>query len=160
MNSLGQSDITHAIQLALAPVFLLTAIAAMLGVMTGRLARILDRARLLETHVDRNPDHLAAHHAELVLVARRARLVSWAIALCTTTALLIAAVVATLFLSAFLGFEAPIEIALLFVAAMLSMIAALSLFLHDVFLSTYTLRFNGATLRELSRRRHRQQHPD
>jgi hypothetical protein len=40
--------IAHAIQLAVAPVFLLTGIAAMLGVMAARLARVIDRARLIE----------------------------------------------------------------------------------------------------------------
>lgn len=41
----GIPDVTKAIQLALAPVFLLTAIAGLLNVMTGRLARIVDRGR-------------------------------------------------------------------------------------------------------------------
>ena len=40
--------IQHAIQLAIAPVFLLTGIASLLGVMANRLARIIDRARALE----------------------------------------------------------------------------------------------------------------
>ncbi len=148
---IGTSGIAHAIQLALAPVFLLSAIGAMLAVMTNRLSRIVDRARSLETQAAKQAEDGMHKRAELVLVARRARLVSWAIALCTTTALLVAAVVATLFLGAFLGFEAAIPIALLFIAAMLSMIAALSLFLREVFLSTAGLRFNGASLRELSR---------
>jgi Protein of unknown function (DUF2721) len=154
---IGTSGIAHAIQLALAPVFLLSAIGAMLAVMTNRLSRIVDRARGLEAQVAKKSDdaedfkRVVDKRAELVLVAQRARLVSWAIALCTTTALLIASVVATLFLGAFLGFEAAVPIALLFIIAMLSMIAALSLFLREVFLSTANLRFNGATLRELSR---------
>ena len=40
--------IVHAIQLAVAPVFPLSGIAALLGVMASRLARIIDRARVLE----------------------------------------------------------------------------------------------------------------
>ena len=39
--------ISHAIQLAIAPVFLLTGISALLGVMATRLARVIDRARQL-----------------------------------------------------------------------------------------------------------------
>jgi hypothetical protein len=39
------SGIAPVIQLAIAPVFLLTGIAALLGVMTNRLARVIDRAR-------------------------------------------------------------------------------------------------------------------
>lgn len=147
----GTTDIAHAIQLALAPVFLLTALGAMLAVMTSRLARIVDRARTLETLTTKQPEHAEHRRVELALVARRARIVSWAIALCTTTALLVAAVVATLFIDAVFRFGAAVVVALLFVAAMIAMIAALSLFLREVFLSTSTLRFNGATLRELSR---------
>lgn len=149
---LGTSDIAHAIQLALAPVFLLTAISALLAVMTGRLTRIVDRARALEASVGRGSGDPLGQRSELALVARRARVVSAAIALCTTTALLIAALVATLFIGAFLGFQAAVPIALLFIAAMLTLIASLSLFLREVFLATASLRFGGASLRELSRR--------
>ncbi|HRG16802.1 MAG TPA: DUF2721 domain-containing protein, partial [Pseudomonadota bacterium] len=39
--NLGTSGIAHAIQLAVAPVFLLTGVAALLGVLAGRLARIV-----------------------------------------------------------------------------------------------------------------------
>jgi Protein of unknown function (DUF2721) len=38
-------DITHTIQLAVAPVFLLTALGTTLGVLASRLGRIVDRAR-------------------------------------------------------------------------------------------------------------------
>ncbi|MDZ4812821.1 MAG: DUF2721 domain-containing protein, partial [Pseudomonadota bacterium] len=81
---IGTSGIAHAIQLALAPVFLLSAIGAMLAVMTNRLSRIVDRARSLETQAAKQAEDGMHKRAELVLVARRARLVSWAIALCTT----------------------------------------------------------------------------
>ena len=40
--------IQHAVQLAIAPVFLLIGVAGLLGVMANRLARIVDRARDLE----------------------------------------------------------------------------------------------------------------
>ena len=58
---------------------------------------------MLEIHVAGQHDDVEHKRAELVLVARRARIVSWAIALCTTTALLVAALVAILFLGAFFG---------------------------------------------------------
>ena len=44
----GLSDITHTIQLAVAPVFLLSALGTTLSVLTTRLSRIIDRARLLD----------------------------------------------------------------------------------------------------------------
>ena len=48
--------VTHGIQLAVAPVFLLTAVAGMIGSVAGRLARIIDRARVLESRIDASPD--------------------------------------------------------------------------------------------------------
>ena len=41
-------DIVHLIQSAVAPVFLLSGVGVTLGVLTNRLARIVDRARYLE----------------------------------------------------------------------------------------------------------------
>lgn len=150
--NLGTLGISHAIQLAVAPVFLLSGVAALLAVITNRLARIVDRARTLEDMA--SGDDVAAGRArgELRVIAQRGRVVSWSIALCTLTALLIAAVIAMMFIGAFFGFDASVPVALLFIAAMGAMIAALALFLREVFLATATLRFTGATFHELSRR--------
>ena len=55
--------VSHGIQLAVAPVFLLTAVAAMIGTVAGRLARIIDRARVLETRIDASPaDQIGRAH--------------------------------------------------------------------------------------------------
>ena len=48
VNGIEVVDIAHAIQLALAPVFLLSGIWVFLGVLASRLARIVDRARGME----------------------------------------------------------------------------------------------------------------
>lgn len=150
--NLGTSGIAHAIQLAVAPVFLLTGVSALLGVLTSRLARIVDRARRLESSADGGDPKAERARNELRVIAQRGRVVSWAIALGTLTALLIAAVIAMMFIGAFFGFDASVPVALLFIAAMVAMIAALALFLREVFLATATLRFTGATFGELSQR--------
>jgi len=155
---IGTSGIAHAIQLALAPVFLLTAIGGLLSMMTGRLARVVDRARLLESQAATDPQ-LAEKSQELGMIAHRARMLSWAIALCTTTALLVAALVAILFMGGIYSFKVGTPIAMLFILAMLSLIAALTLFLRDVFFSTANLRFSGSTLSELSRKRRDRRRP-
>ena len=90
--------IVHAIQLAIAPVFLLTGIGAMLGVMANRLARIIDRARALDkmwVELD-EAAHMAAR-AEFSYLERRRHLASWAINFCTGAALLVCLVIVTLF---------------------------------------------------------------
>jgi hypothetical protein len=136
------SAVARVIQLAVAPVFLLSGIGAMLAVMTNRLSRVIDRARVLETRLDAgSPEAIVALQDELAVLSRRAKLVSRAITLCTTTALLICTVIAVLFLSAFVRFDTSIPIALLFIAAMATFFFGLLWFLREIFLATASLRF-------------------
>jgi hypothetical protein len=133
--------VAHAIQLAVAPVFLLSGIGAILAVMTNRLGRIIDRARVLEDKLDAAAAKLLATlRADLAILSRRAKLISRAITLCTTTALLVCTVIAILFLSAFLRFDASIAVALLFVAAMSTFFLGLLTFLREIYLATVSLR--------------------
>jgi hypothetical protein len=137
------TDVTvaHAIQLAVAPVFLLSGIGAMLAVMTSRLGRIIDRARYLEEQlVDVSPEFFSTLQADLKLLSQRAKLIYSAIALCTTTALLVCAVIAFLFVSAFLQFDASVVVALLFIAAMSTFVLGLLWFLREIYVGTISLR--------------------
>lgn len=137
------SDVTvaHAIQLAVAPVFLLSGIGAMLAVMTNRLGRIIDRARYLEEQlVDVSPEFFSMLQTDLRLLSQRAKLIYSAIALCTTTALLVCAVIAFLFVSAFLRFDASVVVALLFIAAMSTFVLGLLWFLREIYVGTISLR--------------------
>jgi hypothetical protein len=133
--------VSHVVQLAVAPVFLLTAIAAMLTVMTNRLGRIIDRAHILDAKLENTPPELVAVlHAELVILSRRSKHVSLAITLCTTTALLVCGVIAILFLGNFFQFGIAIPIALLFITAMLLLVVAFLIFLREIFIATANLR--------------------
>ncbi len=135
------SAIANVIQLAVAPVFLLTGIGAMLGVLTARLSRVIDRARVVDGLVQADPLVAGAHQREMTLLCRRWRIIGWSIGLCTFSALLIAGVVAILFLGAFLGFDGSVPVALLFIGAMLALIVALLLFLREVYLASASLIF-------------------
>lgn len=135
------ASIAHVIQLAVAPVFLLSGIGALLGVLTNRLARIVDRARKLESEVPAQDDwRLAALRARLKGMARRARLISWSISLCTGGALLICGVIVALFVGSFVDLNVGSAVAGLFVAAMLCLICALLFFLREIYLATQQLR--------------------
>jgi hypothetical protein len=113
----------------------------MLGVLTNRLVRIIDRARLLEGRLPTtNENERSAMHNHLALLSQRARLVNWAISLCTTCALLVCIVIVVLFLEAFMSLHMSGVIALLFIAAMLVFIAGLLSFLREVYLATASLR--------------------
>lgn len=133
--------IAHVVQLAVAPVFLLTGVAALLGVMTNRLGRVIDRARLLEGRWRQlDEQERAAVRTELGILERRARLSSWAINFCTCAALLVCAVVATLFIDAFLAANLRWLVGALFIVSMLALIGGLASFLREVYLATHTLR--------------------
>ena len=133
--------VAHAVQLAVAPVFLLTGIAAILSVMTNRLGRVIDRARILEERLEgAAPESIATLRADLAVLSRRAKLNGRAITLCTMTALLVCTMIAVLFLSAFLRFDASIPVALLFIAAMLCFFLGLLWFLREIYLATKSLR--------------------
>lgn len=133
-------SVAHAIQLAVAPVFLLTGIGAMLSVMTNRLGRVIDRARVLEQKLEtaqaNDAETLKSH---LKTLAFRAKLIGRAIYLCTTTALLVCTVIALLFVGGFLGLDPSIPVALLFIAAMAALVAGLLWFLREIFVATASL---------------------
>ena len=135
------SAVAHVIQLAVAPVFLLSAIGAILNVLASRLGRIFDRARVLENDAVKTPsDPSRFVLSELSTLARRARLISRSITLCTVTACLICAVIVVLFVGAFLNRDTSPEVASLFVGAMFVFLVALLLFLREILLATSTLR--------------------
>ena len=134
-------SIAHVIQLAVAPVFLLSGIAALLNVLSNRLSRIVDRARLLEAQFpSAPPQRVEGLRTSLRRLAMRARLASFGIGLCTSSAVLISAVVIVLFLGSLLDANVRNAIAVLFIAAMVSLTAGLLCLLREVYLSTYYLR--------------------
>lgn len=134
------SSIAHDIQLAVAPVFLLTGVAGILSVLTSRLARIIDRSRFLQAKSLTAIEQNQAIQVELKSLKRRARLIHWAIGLCTVCLLLICAVVAVLFLGSFIALDMAGVIAWLFVAAMLCLILALLNFISEIYLATAHIR--------------------
>lgn len=135
------SSIGHLIQLSVAPVFLLTAIGAILNVLSSRLARAVDRARTLEARYDAAPaPERETLQLDLKVQARRARMIYWAMSLCALCALLVCADIIALFASAFVELELALLTSLLFVAAMLAFMAAMLVLLREVRLATTNLR--------------------
>ena len=138
----GITDVAHSIQLAVAPVFLLTGVGTMLGVLTNRLARIIDRARTLERTLPELPAAAVAEvHAELKVLSRRARLIHRAITLSTSCALLICLVIVSLFAGVALGQDLSRLIVLLFTAALAAFVGGLLSFLLEIRAATGTLHF-------------------
>jgi hypothetical protein len=127
------TGLARAIQLSVAPVFLLTGISGLLNIFTGRLSRIIDRVRVLQQAQDRvEPSQAASLEQALTVQRRRTFLINRAI-LCTgITALLVAAVVAVLFISAVAALDLAVIVVPVFVLAMAFLILGLVFFLLEV----------------------------
>ena len=132
-------DVGHIIQLAIAPVFLLTGVGTNLSVLTNRLARIIDRSRVLEDRMHRDGEIDPIDRDEIYVLYRRGHLINRAITLSTACGLLVCLVIATLFIGDALGLGFGKMIAALFVLAMLSLIASFFFFMREIFIATRTL---------------------
>ncbi|CAG4883973.1 conserved membrane protein of unknown function [Georgfuchsia toluolica] len=133
----GITSVAHVIQLAVAPVFLLTGVAAILSVLINRLGRVVDRFRALEIKLsDAHESALDTAQTEMARLASRARLIHWAIGFCTGCALLVCIVIATLFVGSITGVEGGNIIAALFITAMLLLVVGLLCFLREIALAT------------------------
>ena len=131
------TDIAHVIQLSVAPVFLLTAISTLIAGMNTRLGRIIDRRRVVTDALE-TKEATQSDTEELVLLARRRHLIYLAILFAVIAALLVCFVVAGAFLGALISADLSRLVAGLFILAMGSMIAALSLFLREIYLAVST----------------------
>ncbi len=142
MNESHLQDITRTIQLAVAPVFLLTALAGILNVLSQRLARIVDRARKLEDLASHQIDAQRRKSVEeLKLLSRRARLIHSAFVGTTTAALLVCLLIAVAFVGYLFAVNFGIPMALLFVLALSAIVLSLLFLLREVFLAVATLEF-------------------
>lgn len=133
------AGLSRAIQLSVAPVFLFTGVTGLLSLFTSRLARIIDRTRVIQEALavcrakpEADPEEGDRLEQVLVVQRRRTFLINRAILAVTVTALLVAAVVAVLFISAVAALDVTAIVVPLFVAAMGAMIVGLLLFLMEV----------------------------
>jgi hypothetical protein len=134
------TDIAQVIQLAIAPVFLLTAVGTIIGVLSNRLARIVDRTRVLEDRIEAGVPSAAEMQAELEVLGRRMGLSYLAIGLSVVCALFIGLLIVFAFADAFLSIDLSSAIGLLFIAGMLALIASLLAFLREIFLAVACAR--------------------
>lgn len=142
MQTQQLEDITHTIQLSVAPVFLLSAIGTALSVFANRLARVVDRARALEGQLDAGvATGQSAIFEELRRLNQRARLIHFALTMGTVAALLVCVLIAAAFVGYLLSVNLGALVALAFILAMVAFVSALVFFLREVFLAIGTLRF-------------------
>ncbi len=130
--------IAAVIQLSVAPVFLLAGIGALLTVLSNRLGRITDRARVLERRIatTRSEEHRSLLTDETAVLWNRIRIINWALRLCAGSALLICLVIISLFVGEYADVRIADFVALLFVSSLTLIFVALLMFLREVGIAT------------------------
>ena len=133
-------DMTRVIQLAVAPVFLLTAIGTIINALANRLGRAVDRRRVLEelvsAHEGETRDDMMR---ELQILAKRIKLVLWSMALSVLSALLVCLLIGTAFAGAFISLDLSRPVAMLFFVSVLALSIGLVFFMREVFLAALSL---------------------
>jgi hypothetical protein len=139
------ADITRVIQLAVAPVFLLTAIGTLITALNNRLGRAVDRRRVVQERLQHaSQEGVTDARIELARLEQRSRLIYFAILAAVTAALLVCLVVAIAFVGALVNVELSKLVAVLFILAMVALIVSLALFLREIFIA---VNFGGLRLR-------------
>ena len=142
------TTIAQTILLSLAPVFLLTGIGAIINVLAGRLARVVDRARDLERLHPASSGHEHDRHIwELRLLDRRMSVINAALFLCVASAIAVCAVVALLFVAELAGLRLGTIVALIFILAMMLLVSGLVTLLIEVRLSLRATHIRSELLR-------------
>ena len=126
------------IQLSVAPVFLLAGIGALLTVLSNRLGRITDRARVLERRIatTRSDEHRSLLIDETAVLWNRIRIINWALRLCASSALLICLVIISLFVGEYADVRIADFVAVLFVSSLTLIFIGLLMFLREVGIAT------------------------
>ena len=124
--------VSTAIHEAVAPVFLLTGIGSILGVLTNRLGRAIDRARRLN---EMNPEQRNKFAEEMAIILKRIFWIRLAISLITLSALSICMSIAFLFIVVEMKLDLPELVSVLFILAMSALILGLLCFLREIALA-------------------------
>jgi hypothetical protein len=160
MESLFLSEqISHVIQLAVAPVFLLASISAAMNVLSLRLGRIIDRGRTLNEKEGKDAGQIEAIDNEQYQLSLRARLIHRAIALCTFSALFVSLVIVFLFIDVLFGLKMGILVTFLFILALVALILALLTFLREIKMSTLAFSFGAYSMGKKHKRNTQQPKP-
>ena len=142
MSSAQVYEISQVIQLAVAPVFLLAGISGFLSILSHRLSRSVDRARVVDRliHEVDTEEHLKHLKKEYKILLRRTSVINWAIRLSVGSALMICLVIMCLFVGDFTSLNLSEVIAYLFIVAMVMVIFSLLLLIYEVNISTKNIR--------------------
>ncbi|MBH9536293.1 MULTISPECIES: DUF2721 domain-containing protein [Novosphingopyxis] len=143
----GTATVLEVLQTALTPAFLLVALGSMLNLFTGRLTRIIDRARDREALYDQTtgPEHERLVY-ELRMLERRMTVTGRAIWFGVAAAVVVCVMIGMLFLIGLADAELSVAIVATFLLALTLMATALAHFMFEVQLSTRVLHVRAEYL--------------
>lgn len=140
--------LSESIQLSVAPVFLLTAVAGMISALTQRIARVIDRSRALQSEIMSERDLQqqsflkSLYEEELLYLSKRAHLVNFSMGLLVLCAILIGLTILELFFAETIAGKMSISNVVLytFIGGISSFIFALVCLLWEVIIASYSVR--------------------
>ncbi len=143
------TELIPVLQVATAPVILISGVGLLLLSLTNRFGRAVDRTRQIhsEMRAAAAPDRLRLAN-QVELIYRRARLIQFSIVMCALSALSAAMLILTLFLAALMKMEASAFISLLFVCCLVTLVISLITFIMDIRLSLRALKVELARVHE------------
>lgn len=125
-------SIAEEIQLSVAPVFLLTAIAGLLSILFSRLTHTVDQVMLISDLSGGDDKPSPRDRAKMSAFKVRMRLIKWAIRCKITAAVLVCLVVVCIFIGDYFSPDLSNLIAGLFIGAMMLIVAGFMLLFSEV----------------------------
>ena len=134
------SDVLHLIQASVAPVVLISGVGLLLLTLTARLGRIVDRTRLVAGDLLAAPaGEGAGIRTQLEILRRRARLIRMAVGLSASAVGNIGILITVLFVGLLFGWDVGYACAALFISSMGCLVAAMLVFVTELFSSLTAL---------------------
>lgn len=147
-------EVTHAMSVAIAPVFLISGVGVLLGSMATRYGRVIDRARFVlreaalhnsQENAARDPMRIEREITELRQLYRRAQLLRATIIFAAASIFCISLTVVLIFANYFFNLPLPSAVAALFLASLVFLILSVGLFIDDFAVSLNGLKYEMKT---------------
>ena len=151
MESIITPNAVEIIQLALAPIFLIVGIGTLVNVATGRVARVIDRARWFEDLAREQPiriDRRAKH--EIRTLNKRMRLANWSINFLIASALVICFDVILLMVNGLISTSLDTAVLVTFMISILFLTGGLIAFFFEVSLATASLKISATKFKQIN----------
>jgi hypothetical protein len=141
MEAPAPNTLLPIIQLAITPVILISGVGALMLTLTNRMARIVDRTRVLAGQVRAAGAEERAHlEGQLEIMWRRAKLIRMAVTFAGLSMLVACGLVIVIFAGAVLGRNLELVMMVFFMASIFLLVAGLGAFLRDIHVSLHALR--------------------